>query len=213
MYCIEPLYYYVCNTICTSSTSLSTDLIVIPVRNNSHPQRPQLHLMYTSKRTPPLHHPLIPITTTHHKPHLLIAPPIPPTLPLPLVIKHSNIQRTAQYKTAPNNTQPPRRRVPEQLVEREREQHLCVNHGGCPTAFFVLQSSCEEELHDEAADAEEDEVEPLAERGWEPKADAGDGKEGDDADDGGPGGEVVYGDEGVGSFSDPSYCCVGARCA
>lgn len=205
----QPLHY-VRNPIYTSSPPLSTDLIVIPVRNASHPQRPQLHLMYTSKRTPPLHHPLIPITTSHHKPHLLIPPPIPPSLPLPLIIKHSDIQRTTQYQTAPNNTQPPRRRVPEQFVEREREQHLCVNHVGCPTALFVLQPGCEEELHDEAADAEEDQVEPLAECGWEAEADAGDGEECDNADDGGPGGEVVYGNEGVGSFSDPPYRGVGA---
>ena len=69
------------------------------------------------------------------------------------------------------------------------------------------------ELHDEAAGAEEEQHAPLAERGGkgeveigrrEWRREVGSGCKHNGGDQRAPGGEVVYGDEGVSALSDPA---------
>ncbi len=85
-----------------------------------------------------------------------------------------------------------------------------VYHIGRAAAFLVGQSRGEQELHDEPAGTEEEEVDPLHGGGGEAEADARDEEEGGGGDDGRPGGEIVYADERVGALADPADGGVGA---
>ena len=73
----------------------------------------------------------------------------------------------------------------------------------------MLQACREQELHEEPADAEEDQVNPLPRVGRQSKIHARDCEQCHGTHDGGPGCEIVHGDEGVGSLADPTNGGVG----
>ena len=172
------------------------------------PHRAQLHLLQAPQRPPlVLVHGLPPIHRVHER-DLLVGPCLAPGIDL-LLLPEGRAQRAGDDEQAPRNAPPAGRGVPEDLVAREREQHLRVDHLCGAGALLVRQAGGEEELHHEAAHAEGDEEAPLAHGGGEAEVDAGD-EERDGADERAPRREVVDGDEGVGALPDPADRGVGA---
>lgn len=149
------------------------------------------------------------IGVIHHQRNLLVIPdPIPSALAvfllLILVVQQSHIERTAQDETAPRYAPCPRRRVEDHLVKREREQHLRVDHVGRPAALLMLQARRECELHDEPADAEGGQIDPLAQVDGQSEVDARRRQERHGTDDDGPACVIVHQDQGVRALADPT---------
>lgn len=179
----------------------------------SHPDGPHLYILRRSPRPSGsaiyIGPALVSVNVIHHQCHLLIIPyPILSILAISLflilIVEQGHIERTAQDKTAASYAPRPGRRVEDKLIKREREQHLRVNHVRRTTALLVLQARRERELHDEAADADGDQVDPLAEVDGQAEVDVRDCEEGHGADDDSPSYEVVHGDEWVCALADPA---------